>query len=301
MILGKVINLVETYDQYGEHRLNGLKGIYVLMVLFFINMLYTIPNPYFNYFYLPLIAMTISVTGETLKAKYLLFFYTVMGAVLTVFIFSLTAIYPIIFIFIVFFLSLGFYLITIHFFKSNIVPVPVILSLGIYSLVYGQINTDLDIALNNAFITMLAMLIIMCALLFFPKSYYFRVWLRAYILLLKQILGNLRLVQRNEEVKIQVVQGHLVQLVKYARMLSKKMPTFTILKINFLVNELRVLSCTIDQHIVHMPDEELKSLIHNLSQYVHAVEQEKQCVLKNNGNRVLADMQNSWNYLCSKI
>lgn len=297
----KLISKFEDYDKYGEHRLNGLKGIYVLMLLFLINFIYKIHNPYFNYFYVPLTAMTISVTGETITSKLLLFFYTVMGAILTIFIFSLTAIYPVFFIIIVFFLSLGLYLITIHYFKSSIAPVPIMLSLGIYSLVYGYINTNIFVAINNAFITLLAMLIILAAMLFFPKNYYFRVWLRAYILLLKQIQHNLCLVKNNEEKEIQVVQGHLVQLIKYSNMLSKRLPIFTILKINFLVNELRVLSCTIDQKIVVLTVLELDDLIDKLTLYIKAVELEKPFKLNDSANKDLFMMANSWNYLCSKI
>lgn len=297
----KLISQFEDYDKYGEHRLNGLKGVYLLMILFLVNFIYKIPNPYFNYFYVPLTAMTISVTAESIHSKLFVFFYTVMGSVLTVFIFSLTDIYPTFFIMIVFCLSLSLYLITIHYFKNNIATVPVMLSLGIYSLVYGHINTDIFIAVNNVLITITAMLIILAAMLFFPKNYYFRVWLRSYILLLKQIQHNLHLVKNNEEKEIQVVQGHLVQLIKYSNMLSKRLPIFTILKINFLVNELRVLSCTIDQKIVVLDTLVLDELIDKLTLYIKAVELERPFKLEDSANKDLLSMTNSWNYLCSKI
>lgn len=109
MFISKLSNLVESYDQYGSHRINGLKATYLLSVLIAFNMFFTIPNPYFYYFYLPITALIAEVAGETVKEKYLQLFYCIITSVITVFVFNIFAPYWYFFI-LAFFYSLFLYL-----------------------------------------------------------------------------------------------------------------------------------------------------------------------------------------------
>ena len=148
-IITKLRNIIEEYDKYGEHRINGVKVVYVILILFLVNMLYTIPNPYFNFFYIPITAMGAEIANNTIKSKYIAFVYTVIGSIISVFLFDLTISYPIFFLFFAIFYSILLYMVALHWVKSLFAPVPLILSLAVYSLAYGQISTDLYIAINH--------------------------------------------------------------------------------------------------------------------------------------------------------
>lgn len=301
MFISKLNNIVEAYDKYGEHRLNGLKVVYVLLILYLINLAYTIPNPYFNYFYLPITAMGAEVLGETLPEKYLLFIYTIIGSIVAVFFFSVIRSYPFLFLFFVFSYSLFLYYIALNLTQKMFVPVPIILSLACYSLVYGQVNPNFYAALNNAAVTLVAAVAIMASLLLFPRSYYLRSWLRAFILLLQQILDNYTLIAKNQEIKIQPVQGNMVRLAKYANMLPRRLPIFTILKINLLMDDLRLLSCVTDQKIIKIDQKSLNLIMTNLHHFILAVKKEKPYHLTENDSLLFAQIVAAWNSLCSKI
>lgn len=295
MFISKLINIIEDYDKYGEHRINGLKAVYTLMMLFLINMVYSIPNPYFNYFYIPLTSLAAEIAGETVKQKYLLYFYAVSGSIISVFLYSITIIYPLIFLFFVFFFSLGLYLFAININRNLIVTVPIILSLAVYSLSNGQINTSFYIALNNSLITILAMIIVMTSILFFPLRYYFRAWLRAFRLMLRQVLSNFELALEQRE--IELVQPHLIMMVKYARLLPRKLPTFNILKINILMNELRLLS-SVEPSYSGIDTEQM---IAGLRCLINAVDANQECPAETSNPLVLTRIILTWNRLCCKI
>jgi hypothetical protein len=297
-ILDRIRHQIETYDKYGEYRINALKGVYIFFILAMVNMIYGVSNPYFNFFYLPLTALTAEMVGETKKSKYWLFFHVTMGAIIAVFLFNILVPYPLFFVLFVFVYSFLHYIIALHVIKNIFFPIPIVLSLAAYSLVYGEINTDIYIALNNALISLIAMFVIMAALLLFPSYYYFKAWWRAYILLLKQILENLNHVQNNQPITT-LVRGHFIKVIQYSQMLSRKFPIFSILKINVLVNELRIFSSVIDQEEVKIDSNDLNSLIANLNFFIESVEKKSLCSVSNEKNRALQKMIYSWNYLCS--
>ncbi|MBP9742577.1 MAG: hypothetical protein KBD37_04380 [Burkholderiales bacterium] len=301
MFISKLSEVLENYDKYGIHRLNGLKVVYVLLILFTVNMIFTIPNPYFYYFYIPITAMGAEAAGETIRAKYYLFFYTLIGAIVTVFLFHLTYSYRLFFLFFAFFLAILLYLGALRLKNQMLVTVPLILSLATYSLLYGSINTNFYAILNNGLTTCIATIIVIASLILFPQSLYFRIWLRAYLLLLKQILGNFLLIQDNKEVEIEPVQGHLIQLVRFSNMLPRKLPTFTILRINLLINKLRVISCAADQKLIKLTPDMLQSLIYNLQVLIAHVEREESCKLTIDNNLLLSKLVVSWNNLCLKL
>ena len=301
MFISKLTNVIENYDVYGEYRLNGVKAVYVLLVLFAINLIYTIPNPYFNYFYLPITALAAEIEGETLADKYLLFIYTVVWATIGAFCFSVLRSYPFFFLGFVFFYSCSLYFIVLSLTKKMFFAVPIVLSLASYSLVHGQVNTDFYVALNNSLVTLVALVGIIFALTLFPRSYYFRIWLRAFILILEQILQNYNLIANNKAAKIDLMQSNRLRMLKYAYMLPRKMPTFSILKINLLVDNLRILSCVTDQVNIQITNNSLNLLRHNLQYFIEAVKEERQYFEVDNDNYILSKIINSWNYLCLKI
>lgn len=297
MFISKLSKIVEEYDKYGEHRINGLKAVYVLLMLFLVNLVYTIPNPYFNYFYIPITALSAEVVGDKIKSKYLLFFYTVIGSIISLFLFDVTVIYPLVFLFFVFFYTMALYFAAIHLTKNLVITVPLILSLAVYSLVYGQINTNFYQALNNSLITLLAMIVIMASMLFFPLSYYFRAWVRAFCLMLKQILSNFESLRNNEILKTELVQTHLIMMHRFANFLPRKMPTYNILKINLLMNDLRLRSSvTVNQSL-----SEIEDMITGLRRLISAVEQSKECPTYVTNPKSLNKIISTWNRLCCKI
>lgn len=296
MFISTLKNLIEKYDLYGEHRLNALKGVYILAILETFHMMYSVSNPYFNFFYVPLTALTVEMTADTLASKYRLFFHATMGAIVAVFLFNMFVPYPLLFIIFVLCYSITHYIIALHFVKSIFVPIPIALSLAAYSLAYGELNTDFYVALNDAIISLAAMLLCLSALVLFPRSYYYRLWLRAYIWMLKQIIDNLKTVQNNQIVPV-IVQGHLINMLKYANMLPRKLPVMSILKINLLVNDLRVLSCVMDKKAVN-PDE-LNNLIEHLSLFVEAVITESPFYIHQE-NKSFDKMMRAWNVICLK-
>ncbi len=300
----RLASIIEEYDKYGEYRINALKGTYAFFMLSLVYMIYDVPHPYFNFFYLPLTALTAEMAGETVKSKYWLFFHATMGSIIAVFLFNILAPYPIFFAFFVFLYSLLHYIIALHYIKNIFLPIPIVLSLAIYSLAYGEIYTDAYMAFNNALVSLVAMIIIIGALVLFPCYYYLKAWRRAYILLLKQILNNFVITknnQPNQSIATGAIQGHMIKVVKYSRLLSHRFPIFSILKTNFLVNDLRVLSCVIDQDVIKATPQELDSLINNLHLLIVAIVKKSPCMVSNEKNGTLQKMIHSWNYLCSQI
>lgn len=302
MFISTLKGIVEEYDPYGEHRLNGLKSVYILMMLFIVNMIYGIPNPYFNYFYVPLTALMAEAVGETMPAKYGLFFHAAMGSIVAIILFNITAPYPIFFVFFVLFYSITHYLIALHYIKNIFFVIPTVLGLAIYSLVYGEVNTDFYIAVNNALVTLVAVMIILGALVLFPLRYYFRLWRRAYILLLKQITDNFKKTQNHQLIAV-IVQEHLIKLLKYSHMLPRNFPITSILKIVLLINDLRVLSFDVDHDMTKMKEQELDCLIHDLEVFTHAVEKKSLCYLSltSSTNKIFFKMMQSWNNVCLKV
>ena len=300
-ILDRISNSIENYDRYGEFRINALIGIYVFFILAAVNMIYGIPNPYFGYFYLPLTALTAEMMGENLRSKYLLFFHATMGAIVAVLLFNLFSPYSSLFVFFVFFYSLLHYIIALHFIKSIFASIPIALSLAIYSISYpSALNTDFYVALNNTLISVCAMCIIMAALLLFPRYYYFKAWRRAYIFLLKQIAENFDNVQKNQPIST-MIRGHFARMVKYTHLLPNKFPIFSILKINLLINELRIFSSVIDQKIIKVEQNELRTLSLDIELLIEAVV--KKSTLSNIheiSNISLKKIALSWNYICSQ-
>ena len=101
MFISQLKDKLHAYDLYGEHRTNGLKILFVLQFLFLFNFIYTVSNPYFYFFYVPLTAFTAEILGRSLEEKYLFLFATITGCAVSIFFFGLFSIYKLFFIFFV--------------------------------------------------------------------------------------------------------------------------------------------------------------------------------------------------------
>lgn len=237
MFISQLKSKINTYDRYGEHRTNGLKAVFVLELLFLFNYIYTVPNPYFYYFYIPLTAFMAELAGNTLAEKYLLYFYTMAGTILAVFCFGLFSTYKIFFVFFTFFYALLIYFTASYKFKTMLIPAPIILSLAVYSLIYDNTNSNFYIALNHALQTLVAMLVIFAGLFVFPKKYYFSIWRRAFydvLITLENLSGK---ICRGEISQMPIVGGTII-MERYSKLLSPRIKFFSVLKITLLTLEL---------------------------------------------------------------
>lgn len=299
MFISKLNNKIEAYDPYGNHRVNGMKATYVLLILFTINFFFNIPNPYFYYFYIPLTAMAAEVVGENLQKKNLLLFYCILWSVISAFLFDILSITPLFPVF-AFFYSFFLYLIAIDNRMHRIVIAPIALSLGAYSLLYGEINTSVYSIVNNCLNTLIAMVVVFFALAFFPRSYYYRLWLRALLLLITQMIERLSLMATNQRIIFDPVRGHTTHLVRYATMLPKTFPLRVIWKINLLINRLHLSICVTETSTLMMEQEQINTWIKDLQMFKKAVEHEIVCDLKTSWDG-LNKLINSWNYLCLQL
>lgn len=300
MYISKLNRLVEAYDPYGNHRVNGMKATYVLLILFAVNFIFNIPNPYFYYFYIPLTAMAAEVIGETYRQKNLFLFYCILWSAISAFLFDIFSISPFFPIF-AFFYSLFLYQLAIKSRIQRIVIAPIALSLGAYSLLYREINSSFYSILNNSLNSLIAMVIVLAALALFPRSYYYRLWLRALLLLITQIIDHLSLMLTNQRITFDPIRGHTTHLVRYAALLPKTFPIQSIWRINLLINRLHLVVCVTEANTIMMEKEKLKLFIQDLLLFKEAVEKEKLCLLNATQWFILNKLVNSWNQLCLKL
>ncbi|WP_454782022.1 hypothetical protein [Legionella sp. WA2022007384] len=300
MFISKLIRIIEDYDPYGNHRVNGVKVTYVLLILFAVNFIFSIPNPYFYYFYIPITAMAAEVVGDTIKRKNLLLFYCMWWSVISAFLFDILSI-SVFFPIFAFFYSFFLYMIAIKSRMHTIVIAPVALSLGAYSLLYKEINTSFYVIINNCLNTFIAMAIVFAALAFFPRSYYYRLWLRALLLLISQIIEHLSLMVERKNIVFNPVRGHTNHLIRYASMLPRTFPLRSIWKINLLINHLHLIVCVIESETIILESEKINLFIEKLNILKRAIEKEQPCELAETPWSILNKLISSWNYLCLKL
>lgn len=300
MYISKLIHTIETYDPYGIHRLNGVKVVYVLLILFTFNAFFDIQNVYFYFFYAPITAMNAEVIGFHVKNKYKLFIATLSGACLMIFLFNILKDYPFIFLLFGFVGTLTLYHVILKRYKSMLILVPLILSLSAYSLLYPDANVDFYSTFNNAITTLIAMGIMTAALILFPLSYYYRLWLRALALITAEMLDNFIRLQKGESLQARAVQVHRLNLVNFSQMLPRHLPIYSILKINILVNQLNLLSSVANHEIITIKNVNLDRIIQHLQLLLESIRTEKPCKIIENSHPSLFKIIHSWNYLCSQ-
>ena len=138
MSISRLKSRIIAYDVYGEYRTNGLKVLFVLVLLIVFYFFSSIPDPFFFYFYVPLTCFTAEIAGTTLKDKYKFLFFTIIGSIISIFLFGVFSTYKTWFAFFVFFYSAALYSIAIHTLKTTLVVVPLILGLASFSLIFSK-------------------------------------------------------------------------------------------------------------------------------------------------------------------
>ncbi|CEG56130.1 hypothetical protein [Legionella fallonii] len=237
MFISQLKDKVLAYDRYGIHRVNGLKALFLLELLFIFNFIYTVNNPYFYFFYVPLTAFTAEVVGTTLEEKSLFLFFTITGCAFSIFLFGVFSVYRTFFALFVFFYTALLYYVVIHKLKKMLALVPLILSLAVYSLIYVNADSNFYIALNNTLHTLAAMVLMLVGLYMFPKIYYLSIWRRAFCDVVTHLEILTEKICREEVNTIPIFSGIIV-MERHCKMLSRKMKYFSILKITLLAFEL---------------------------------------------------------------
>lgn len=307
MFISQLRNKLHTYDPYGEHFTNGLKAVFVLELLFLFNYVYKVPNPYFYYFYVPLTAFAAEIAGNTLEDKYLLYFFTVMGSVLAVFLFGIFSIYPLFFVFFVFGYSLLIYFTAIYKLKSMLVPAPLILSLAVYSLIYDKSNSNFYLALNHSLVTLVAMLVVMAGLILFPKHYYLAIWRKAFISVLQNLITTADKIYQGEIEQMAIIPGTVI-MKRYSQMLSPRMKCYSILKITLLTFELVVAMSYLVAFYRQLRWQYIAAFHHYLEKLLPQVKTRQALILSAQDLKImhetyelrtLAQLIKSWNHLCT--
>lgn len=294
MYISKLKHIIDKHDIYGIHRINGLKVVYVYILLAIVNALFTIPNPYFFFFYLPLTAYAADITTNSIHDKYIFYINTIIGTCIAITLFNMFKPYPLFFYLSVFVTSVLLYFYALNK-QRNILPfIPIILSLASYSMLYPEISQNLKMLLANIWLTILAMLIVLGGNLLFPLSYYYRAWLRAFLLNCRDILNIVNRLAEGEKVEFSIRREHLRSMLMFAKMLPLNFPSFTVLRINLLLQDL-YFECI---YKLTNNSVNLANLQKNIRQLIIAIENEKPCTLVTADEPTLNKIASAWNRLC---
>lgn len=300
MFISKLTRTIEAYDPYGIHRLNGTKVVYILLVLFVFNGIFSIKNPYFYFFYLPITALTAEVMMNTVEEKYKAYVYTMLGAAFMVLVFNMVRPYPLFFLIFAFFSTITLYLMALKRIPMMMPFVPIILSLAVYSLLYPTLNSSLILVLNNVLTILFALLIIIAALYLFPLSYYYRLWLRAFLLACNAITKQLATHLAGETNKTLLLKDEIKHMLLFSNMLPRHLPTHDVLKINLLIQTLYLKSEVKTSSLYHMKTEEIVALKQNLEALMLAIKTESPCHLTFEKDATFQNVIKTWNALCKK-
>ncbi|HAU1151997.1 TPA: FUSC family protein [Legionella pneumophila] len=308
MFISQLKDKLASYDKYKEHRINGLKAVFVLQLMILFYFFSSIDNPYFYYFYAPITCFTVEAAGTTLKEKYLLLLYTLLGSILSIFLFGIISVYNVLFIFFVFFYTLALYFLVLHHFKKMLVIVPLMLSLASYSLIYGvEADSNFYIAINNALYTLAAMAVIFAGLFLFPKKYYFDIWERAFFEVITGLESLSAKICKGEVKTIAIFSGIIV-MERYSKMLPRNIKCYSILKITMLSFDLILTMSYLLSFQKQLRREYVIVLHHYLERLCKACKARQPVILSDqelpafketHELEVLYQLILSWNYLCA--
>ena len=302
MFISRLTNVVEAYDPYGENRLNGVKVVYILLILYVVNNFLPIPNPYFYFFYVPITTMIAEISGQTLEEKYRLLFYCMICLNIISFYFQLFCT-ELVLIYYCFFIFMAIIFSSHQ--QSALCAICSASCFGArffsYALLYESININIYDIINNAFTIILAMIVIFSALVCFPRSYYYRLWLRSLLLLIDQMIAHLTSILNMQRITFDPVQGHTTRLGRYANMLTPKLPIYSILKINLLIDKLHIIISVIGKDAILINNQPIHLLISELNIFKNAIKQERPCELQHSSLTLLDKLIKSWNHLCLSL
>jgi hypothetical protein len=309
MFISRLIAKIATYDRFGEHHINGFKALYITELLFIFNFFYSVPHPYFFYFYVPLTAFAAEIAGTTLRDKYLALVFTLVGSTVAIFLFGLFSVYKSFFVLFTFCFSFAIYLVALHRIKSMFVAAPIILSLAVYSLIYKNADSNLYIALNNALETLVATLVILVGLYTFPKTYYLRIWQKAFFTVI-QTLTTLSEKIHNDELKGLPIISGIITMDRYSMMLSRTFNYYSVLRITRLSFELIMGMSYLFSFKKQLRAPYILALNQYLLRFATACKQNQPLLLSAHDSALLKETHElkslyrlilSWNYLCRSL
>jgi hypothetical protein len=307
MFISRLKSKIHAYDPFGEFKTNAIKGLFVLELMFCFYFVLPINDPYFYYFYLPLTCFSAEIAGKNLKDKYLFLLFALVGSMTVVFFYGLLSNNKTVFIIFVFFSTMLIYYIAIHKIKSMMAVAPIILSLGAYSLLYGNTDGNFIIALNNMLKSVLAGFIIFSGLYIFPKKFYFVIWKKAFcdVLLTLDLLAEK--IKKNEVKDVPVFKGFMI-MGRYSKMVSKKVKHYSILRMTILalhlvmeVSYLSLFKKTINKEYIFLLQYYSKILLKQCKKdkSVQLAEKDKNQLSEIEELKTIRQLIMSWNYLCS--
>lgn len=307
MFISQLRSKLNAYDPFGEFRTNGLKGLFVVELMFIFNYFYSVDNPYFYFFYLPLTAFAAEIAGTTVKDKYTFLFFALSGSTVLVFCYGLISYNPTFFIVFVFVSSCVVYYIAIFKIKSMMVAAPTILGLAAYSLLYGDSDANFFVALNNALKSVVASVIIFAGLYIFPKSFYLSIWKKALCDVLLTLNTITEQIKQGEIKDVPIFKGFMI-MGRYSKMMSRRMKYYSIIKITLLALHL----VTEASYLSHFHKSIKKEYIVALQKYTSllydACMTGDLVTLTGHDKAVIKSIEElntihrlilSWNYLCS--
>ena len=307
MFISKLVAKLEAYDPFCLHRVNGLKAVFILELLFFVNLVYRIKDPFFYYFFIAMIGLLVEPAGKTVREKYVLVFLTLIGSIVSVLLFGILSINQTLLVFFVFFYLLIFYFLAIRHFPILIVPVPIVFSLAAYSLLYAPHDRDFYVALNHGIVTLVALVVVFSGLISFPHRYYWKIWHRALSKVLENVEHSMTRLFQGEPLTVPVMSSTII-LERYSRMVFRHKNYFSILKITLYAFQL-VMALSYSATFQQRLNQDLQALFLKYLGELRQSFQDQQRVLINTVDvptflatqelKTLYGLMRSWNYVCS--
>lgn len=308
MFISRLKDKFLEYDKYGEHRTNGIKVLFVLEIMMVFYFFSSITNPYFYYFFVPLICFGAEIAGTTLKDKYVFLFVALIGSTITIFFFDVFSVYKTFFVCFIFFYSMTFYYIIMEKFPGMVLVVPTTLGLGCYSLIYRSYpNSNFYIALNHSLLTLAATAVVFLALFLFPQKYYFFIWRRAFF----EVIDGLEAFSYkiiHEKIDAIPISNGMIIMSRYSKMLPRRMPTHTVLRLTLLTFDLVMTMSYLLSFQKQLKMGYVVALHQHLATLNEACKKNQPVLLLPNELqkfdethelRVLYKLILSWNYLCA--
>ena len=297
MFISKLTQRVEQYDPYGFYRLNGIKIVYVLLVMYGCNVFFDIKSPYFFYFYMPLTVISLEFVAETIKDKYTIFIHTMLQTLLLIMCLSIAIWFPLFFILFTFLSASSLYLMVFHKKYLSLTAVSTSLSLAAYSFNYINFNSNLFNLIISISDSLLASLIIIAACILFPRRYYYRLWSRALYLLMQDTLLQLTRYTSSDKTNKKSINYHMIKVNQFSKILRSKRYSYSVAKINLLAYRIHSLSCVTQEPRLIFTDEELQTLKQGIADFMQAIQKYQPCAIPKGPYPILHALIRSWNYL----
>lgn len=306
MSMLKLADKIAQFDPYGISRMNGFKAVFLTELLFGFNAIFSIPTPYFYYFFVPLNMILAENLGTNLLEKYGYFIFAMMTSIGGIFWFHLLSTYKLLFLVFVFIYSISLYYFLLSKLKKILLLAPLMLSMANYSNQY-QLTHDFYVELNHILIGVLAMVIILIGLWLFPKYYYLRIWRRAFVLHMKFIQSMVLQIQNHALQEVPHSASILI-MKQYAQMLPYHMNFFSVLKINHLNFDLLMQFAA---HVLIQPiflASELEAIHRATTYFIQSATHKKTVDMEPGLIKMLQEcpnlylikqIKNSWDYLCA--